>query len=185
MSEYFSDYSNIIDLIKSIVFIIVSFFLFFKTKNVNYLKEVLKMTKETKVVKKGTTFTNLVPVYRLNKATNVVEDTGEKIDIDELVQSNLSSCLDSILSKFLAPAPEDATKDIVADLSSMQDDLDAFTSISQKCEEYKEKYNLDSSLSFQQVFDAVKKKSEDATTNYNKLKETTENESKKTIEKSE
>lgn len=103
----------------------------------------------------GQTFSKTKPEYALDKNTGELIQVGT-IDIDALIQSSVDCALDRILDKFgclpesmQAPqsTPSDAiniieTRDEFAELDSFFGDVDAL----------RERYELDSSTSIQDVF---------------------------------
>lgn len=100
------------------------------------------------------TFSNLKPVYRLNKSTGKLEKTDDFIDIDEVVRSSLSTTLDYILDKFLPNSM--GVSEEVFERDVLNDKLDVMQNAFEFSEELKTKYNLDPSLSMSEVFAKVK-----------------------------
>lgn len=161
--KFLTEYSTIVELFKFGFFAVLSLLLFAKTKNIKYLMEVYdKMSKyrteHTLQDSELQTFSEEIPVYKLNKSTGVLEETKERINQQELINSNLETALTKALERLM---PTTTIDNEVKELNSMQDDLDALILLSNKAEEYKTKLNLDKSLSIAQVFDAVKTKAND------------------------
>lgn len=158
--NFLNHYDKIISIVSFIFMAIFSVLLYKRTGNINYIKEVFNnmLNKENgnlqdKVVK-GQTFTNLKPVYRLNKSSGKLELTDEVIDIDEVVKSSLTTTLDYILDKFLPNSM--GVSDEVYENESLVDKLDVMQNAFALSEELKTKYNLDPNLSMTEVFDKVK-----------------------------
>lgn len=161
--KFLQEYSTIVELLKFVFFAVLSLLLFAKTKNIKYLMEVYdKMSKyrteHTLENSERQTFSEEIPVYKLNKSTGVLEETKERINQQELINSNLETALTKALERLM---PVTAIDNEVKELNSMQDDLDSLILLSNKAEEYKTKLNLDKSLSISQVFDIVKVKAND------------------------
>lgn len=142
--------------------IILSIVLTIITKDVKYVKEVYKMIKyrlpsyKEDTPAKGQKFSNLKPVYRLNKVTNELEETDEYIDVTELANSCKDIALQTVLDRFL---PTDGSEELTANYNQTLDALDQMREIANLAEDYKEKLNLDSSLSIQDVFAKVQEHS--------------------------
>ena len=148
----------------------------------NYKFKTVQSVQETK----GQTFQTTKPVYRLNKATGELEDTGETVDLQEVI----NSCIDTALSRALdrlMPKVEQAED--VAQLDVMREDLDFAMETCNRAEEYREKYNLDDSLSVTDIYDYVAKQADllkakiDTAQAVSKQKEGVENETKTVEEK--
>lgn len=158
IQDFLSQYDKVISLVSFIFMIIFSLLLYKKTGNVKYLLEVLnKMKYKTETTFQDTsvqTFSNLKPVYRLNKSTGQLEKTDDFIDIDEIVRSSLTTTLDFILDKFLPNSM--GVSDEVAERDVLNDKLDVMQNAFEFAEELKTKYKLDSNLSLTEVFAKVK-----------------------------
>lgn len=158
IQNFLSQYDKLISLISFIFMIIFSLLLYKKTGNIKYLMEVLnKMKYKTETTFQDTsvqTFSNLKPVYRLNKSTGQLEKTDEFIDIDEVVRSSLTTTLDYILDKFLPNSM--GVSDEVFERDVLNDKLDVMQNAFEFAEELKTKYKLDPSLSMTDVFAKVK-----------------------------
>lgn len=153
----------ILEILPYLFGIIVSFFLWIRTKNFKYLKEFFDMIKyktspDTSSVS-GQDFTNanMKPVYRLNRATGELEKTDEVIDVQELIQSCVSQALDAALERFF---PTQAQAQQRADLDVLTDDLDEMTEVLSMVEDYKERFGMDVGATVQEVFDRVSQESE-------------------------
>lgn len=141
------------------VYAVVSIVLFFRTKNIKYLKELNEAMKYRTATYRETEespsqeFDRYKPVYRLNKATGELELTDERIDIQELVDSCRDICLQSCLERFMPQ--EDATDEIQDNYDEYLDDLDGFTEYLDKAEMYREKFKLSDELSAEEIFEHV------------------------------
>lgn len=161
--KFLTEYSTVLELIKFVFFAVLSLLLFAKTKNIKYLMEVYEKmskyrTEHTLENSETQNFSQEVPVYKLNKSTGVLEETKERINQQELINSNLETALTKALERLMPTTPIDNE---VKELNSMHDDLDTLILLSNKAEEYKSKLNLDKNLSIVQVFDQVKIKAND------------------------
>lgn len=160
-----SEYSYVIDVLKFALFVVISLLLFHKTKDIKYLKGALSAMiprrnpnyQDTEKVS-GQEFSNLKPVYRLNKATGELELTDDFIDITELVNSSKSIALDSILERFLPTDGE--VSDLVVEREELQDDLDVMRESFELADTYRKKYGLDDLTPVSEVFKIVKERSQ-------------------------
>lgn len=179
---------TICKVLRILLFVLVSFVLFLKTKDNKYLKEVLEMFKRTpdyqeKEEKKGQEFERFVKTYRLNQQTNELEEDGE-VDIVELVNSCKDVAIDNILERFMPVM--DATSDEVVEYDAMRDDLDLLRESYSVAEEYREKYGLPADYSALQVISAVQEKAQELKSKIaQNEKGGTENEETQDVEKSE
>lgn len=114
----------------------------------------------------------IVPDYKLNGKGELVE-VG-KVDLQEVIDSNLSSTLDAILDKFLNPSgAESAARRL--DVDFLQDDLDNLTEAKEFFDDCRERYNRPD-FTDDQIFDFIRQEAEK---NKNKLKGVLDNEGKK------
>lgn len=147
---FIAEYSYIFSPLLSLL---VAFLLFFDKKKFKEVINLIKYRTENYLdsePRKAQTFENLKPIKRLNKSTGLLEETGEFIDIDELVKSSLSTTLDRILDRFL-PA-QDAEDELVAERNALADDIDVLQDSFTLAEEYKQRYSLDENMSTHDVF---------------------------------
>lgn len=148
--DFISEYSYIFSPLLSVFVAIL--LLFDKIK----LKEIINLIKYRtenyldSEPRKAQTFENLKPIKRLNKSTGQLEETGEFIDVDELVKSSLSTTLDRILEKFLPV--QNAGDELVAERNALADDIDVLQDSFTLAEEYKQRYSLDDNMSTHDVF---------------------------------
>ncbi|CAJ0600722.1 unnamed protein product [Cylicocyclus nassatus] len=94
-------------------------------------------------------------MYRLNKATNVLEAYDET-NIQDFVNSYRDTALSSVLEKYL-PVP-DAADDVVGEYMNNLDDLDYLTEAQATAENLRSKYNLGEDLDWKQIFGEVSKR---------------------------
>lgn len=106
---------------------------------------------------KGQTFETEKPVYRLNKATGELEKTDEKVDLQALIESSLESALSNVLDR-LMPKVEQAED--MLELDTMRDDLDVAMEVSNRAEEYREKFKLPDSYSINDIYNHVAKQAD-------------------------
>lgn len=144
-----------------VVSILVTFLLFGKKGLCSFLLSIIKggikkmieyRTEKTLKTSKGQTFERFKPVYRLNKSTNELEKTDEVIDIQEIVNSQLSTCLDAILDKFL---PFSDVSEEIVELDNFNDNLDKMQEASMIAESYRQKYGLSETLTQGEIFKEV------------------------------
>lgn len=156
----FADFmTNYGEYITFAIYAVISIVLFFRTKNIKYLKELKEAMKYRTATYRETEespsqeFDRYKPVYRLNKATGELELTDERIDIQELIDSCRDICLQSCLERFMPK--EDATDEIQDNYDEYLDDLDGFTEYLDKAEMYREKFKLSDELSAEEIFEHV------------------------------
>ncbi len=103
-------------------------------------------------------FSPLIDEYEYIADTNEIEKTGKKINVDEKIQSYLSTCFEQMLEKFLNPVRQERN-DIIASPDEMSGDLEsmlnAYDGYVNRAEELREKYNLPQSLATADVYQAV------------------------------
>lgn len=107
----------------------------------------------------GQNFVGLKPIYRLDKTTGNLVETGEFVDIQEMINSSIETCLENCLKRFL---PDDTLEEsnLEYNYSRAVDDLDAIRYATELANEYKDKLGLDPSLGVKEVFDEVGKYSQ-------------------------
>lgn len=123
----------------------------------NIIKEVFEMMYKFKTISSvpktvGQEFPTTKPVYRLNKATGMLEETGDVIVLQEVIDSCLDQVLDRTLDR-LMPKVEEAND--VAQYDEMIDDLDVAMEVANKAEFYRDKLGLADNLSINDIFNAV------------------------------
>ena len=155
--------------------IVASVVLWVRTKNVKYLKEVVSVidkqidsdgvviessSSAPRVGKYAQSFegAELVPIYRLNKATGELEATGEYKNIQEYVQSFKDIALQAALDRFV---PRD-DKDI-DELRSQVDDysefLDEYAYVLDRANQFADDEGLEEA-SVSEIFEAMRSKAE-------------------------
>lgn len=164
-------YANLEYFLSGIAFIITFIFSVInlcKTRNIKKFKEDLN---EMKTIyrsehyvsgavdtNKGQSFNELKDVYKLNKATGELEKTGDKLNIQSLINSAVDTALTNMLERFL---PEIDGSDDVHQFNALVDDLDYMLEMSNRAEKWKEELGLDKSLSISETFTAMSVKAED------------------------
>lgn len=201
--NYFTRVENIVSLTQFLFFGIITLLLFKRTGNVKVLEKFFKSdifnnflggadmtankTSEAQgvCVGKGQTFNKFQKVYRLNKATNVLEDTGELVDMQEVINSGLSQCLTEVLSKFF---PDNVPKnDDIVQLDNLTDDIDSLNEAFMVADSYKATLGLADDTPMGQVFEAMHKKAIELREAFDKVKKLEEEEisnEKKIVEES-
>lgn len=103
-------------------------------------------------------FTPYIDEYQYVADTNEIEKTGKKINVDEKIQSYLTTRLEDMLEKFLNPVKVERN-DVVASPDEMSGDLEsmlkAYDNYVENAEALREKYKLPSSLATADVYQAV------------------------------
>ena len=103
-------------------------------------------------------FTPYIDEYQYVADTNEIELTGKKINVDEKIQSYLTTRLEDMLEKFLNPVKVERN-DVVASPDEMSGDLEsmlnAYDKYVETAEDLREKYKLPSSLATSDVYAAV------------------------------
>lgn len=103
-------------------------------------------------------FTPYIDEYQYVADTNEIEKTGKKINVDEKIQSYLTTRLEDMLEKFLNPVKVEHN-DVVASPDEMSGDLEsmlnAYDNYVETAEELRAKYKLPTSLATSDVYSAV------------------------------
>lgn len=103
-------------------------------------------------------FTPYIDEYQYVADTGEIEKTGKQINIDEKIQSYLSTRLEDMLEKFLSPQKVEHN-DIIAEPKEMSGDLEsmlqAYDSYVSRADELRAKYKLPSTLATADVYKAV------------------------------
>lgn len=103
-------------------------------------------------------FTPLIDEYQYIADTGELEKTGKKINVDEKIQSYLTTRLEDMLEKFLSPQQSERN-DIVAEPDEMSGDLEsmlkAYDNYVERADELRAKYKLPSTLATADVYKAV------------------------------
>lgn len=103
-------------------------------------------------------FTPYIDEYQYVADTGEIEKTGKQINIDEKIQSYLSTRLEDMLEKFLSPQQVEHN-DIIAEPNEMSGDLEsmlqAYDSYVSRADELRAKYKLPSTLATADVYAAV------------------------------
>lgn len=150
---------------------VVTFFVvFFDTKSVKKailaVKEVImefrlpdyRQTDSEKKEQTAQEFTPYIDEYQYVADTGEIEKTGKQINIDEKIQSFLSTRLEDMLEKFLSPQKVEHN-DFIAEPNEMSGDLEsmlqAYDSYVSRADELRAKYKLPSTLATADVYQAV------------------------------
>lgn len=124
----------------------------------NILKEVQKLITYRSAdyrtnpddVDKGTTFSRLVPQFRLNKTTGILEE-AEPLDVTALANSARNVELKTLLSKLEAGTGE-LTQQLKTQYNDYSDDLDELANALDVAEEYRAKFGLSEDVSVTDIF---------------------------------
>ena len=103
-------------------------------------------------------FSETIPDYTLNTRTNELERLPVDKDIQAYIDSYIDCALDKILERFLPITPPTDAQFI--ELEQMQTDLAQAGELFDLAEEYRDKFNLDDSLSVSQIFEYVQQESD-------------------------
>lgn len=103
-------------------------------------------------------FTPLIDEYQFVADTGELEKTGKTINVDEKIQSYLTTRLEDMLEKFLSPQQPDRNN-VVAEPDEMNGDLEsmlkAYDNYVERADELRAKYKLPSTLATSDVYNAV------------------------------
>lgn len=105
--------------------------------------------------------------YILNKATNLLEESPLKVNVQKEIQSHVESCLEFVLEALNNPESYvqdgDNVKvvDSVAERNAMNEDLAYAGDIFDLAEEYRERFGLSADMSVQDIFAHVQKYSDE------------------------
>lgn len=170
--NYFLKADNIVSVIEFLFFGVVSLILLIKTGNTKPIKTFIDkfgdIEKEEnmkyrlpnyqeKEKVEGQTFDKFIKCYKVNKLTNELEETGEVIDIQEMVNSSVSTCMTEVLSRFFPDNTPESPE--VALANEMQDDLEFLSETYSVAEKYRDMFNLGADMSVQDIFKIVEQKS--------------------------
>ena len=111
-------------------------------------------------------FSKYSPEYVYNEDTEELKATGGKIDNQAIIDSYIDTCFEKVLEKFLPDLIDKAQPDsdgVYGDSTQVKQDLADFASMLDIAEDYRDKYNLSDDLNAIQVFEAVKKLSDEQT----------------------
>lgn len=157
--ELHSQYGDIIWIIVLAINFVLNIIQFFKTGGISkrtksiledYMKYRLPNYRETEK-SPSQSFETEVTQYRLNKSSNELEELPDKLDIQQLVDSSVSSALDNMLQ---ALEPQLSEEDEVIDLHNEQlDDLDRFREADDYRLEICERYGLSPYTPFKKVME--------------------------------
>ena len=167
----------------AIVYLIVSLVLFFRTKDVKYIKGVSDYQETEPVKAQSFEGAQFKPVYRLNKSTGELELTDEVIDVQALIDSCRDVCLQACLERFL---PQEGQEDVIqGQYDQYSDDLDQMSDLLETAEQYRDEFGLSPMATMEEIFAEVAKRRETARAtldNLRKKKEVADNgEEKKEI----
>lgn len=119
---------------------------FMKFRNANYFADLAAEDK----AKQGQVFNPLVTQFRLNERTNQLEELPDKLDIRELVRSELHTALEPTLARLM---PDDDEEDeIVRIIDSSADDLDTLNEAFEVAEEWRDRLGLGDEVSHSDIF---------------------------------
>ena len=114
---------------------------------------------------KGTSFSKYKDEYKWDEVDEKVIPTGQKIDLQALIESSADCALDKMLEKFnldpttlTARAPVSTPSDEIADFTAeVKDDLEILSRYKQKIADVRTTYGIDSSVQDAEVFNELNK----------------------------
>lgn len=98
----------------------------------------------------GTEFSNLIPQYRLNKASGVLEE-APPLDIQKLVNSSRNVELKQLLQR-LEQGNAELTQQVNTQYNDYSDDLDELGNALDIAEEYRERFGMGVDVSVSDIF---------------------------------
>lgn len=156
-----------------IISVVSAAILYYRTGDKNFLKKVDKYEMEKKkYIQTWKEEDNFKPVYKVNARTGELEDTGERIDIQGLIESCRDYCLDACLERLMLNdnVPDGYIDGLEDEQSQYWDDLDEMTAAIDLAEEYRDKLNLPLTADLQTIFKAVQNAADDLGARIDKLK---------------
>lgn len=156
-----------------VISIVSAVVLYCRTGDKNFLKKVDKYEMEKKkYVQTWKEEDSFKPVYKVNSRTGELEDTGERIDIQGLIESCRDYCLDACLERLMLnnSVPDGYIDGLEDEQSQYWDDLDEMTAAIDLAEEYRDKLNLPLTADLQTIFKAVQHAADDLGAQIDKLK---------------
>lgn len=163
---------NILSLICFIGAFIFSLVNFFRTGRLNngaknFIKSEVEELKTNSNRVPVQTFSEERTDYILNKATNLLEESPLKVNIQKEIQSHVESCLEFVLEalnnpeSYVIEGDNVQPVDSVAERMQMNEDLAYAGDIFDMAEEYREKFGLSADMSVQDIFAHVQKYSDE------------------------
>lgn len=107
----------------------------------------------------GQTFDKTKPEYRYNKATGELEETGNTIDVQEIINSCADMVLSKVMERFLPAVSE--RENLIADYGALKDDLDELAGVMEKAEEYRSYFGLGDEMSVSDIYAFVESKAKE------------------------
>lgn len=102
---------------------------------------------------KGTTFSNLIPQYRLNKATGMLEE-AEPLDITALCNSSRNVELKELLAR-LESGTAELTQTVKTQYEDYSDDLDEMANALDIAEDYRERFGMNENVPVSDIFKRI------------------------------
>ena len=163
---------NVVSLLLLIISFIVSIVNFFRTGRLNtsakeFIKETIQeMPRDLKRPVHSQSFTEERDDYILNSVTNMLEKSPVPVNVQKKIQSYVGTCLENVINAFLHPEEfEDGDnvtlQDSVASRNDMLEDLSYAGEMFDIAEEYRERFNLSSDMSVQDIFKFVQKQADE------------------------
>ena len=106
------------------------------------------------------TFSETKPSYMLNEQTGELEQLPTDENIQEKIQSYITTALSSVLDKYLPLMNPVVEEDEIADYSAMRTDLSEIGAALDLAEDYRARLGLSDTLTAQQIFDEVQKRAD-------------------------
>lgn len=115
---------------------------------INYLSAEQRINGDVKPV--STKFSNLIPQFRLNKATGMLEE-ADPLDITALTNSSRNVELKSLLER-LESGTAELTQQVKTQYNDYSDTLDELANALDVAEEYRSKFGLGEDVSVSDIF---------------------------------
>lgn len=160
---------SLICFIGAFIFGLVNFFRTGRLNNSakNFIKSEVKELKTNSSRVPVQTFSEERTDYILNNATNILEESPLKVNVQKEIQSHVESCLEFVLEalnnpdSYVKDGDNVQLVDSVAERMQMNEDLAYAGDIFDMAEEYREKFGLSADMSVQDIFGYVQKYSDD------------------------
>lgn len=120
------------------------------------------------------TFSTKQPSYVLNDSTGELERLPIDEDIQERIESYLTSALDRVLERYL-PQDVSSENDEVADYTAATADLADLGEMYEKAESYREKYHLGNDMSIREIYDFIGERAKDLANKISERSKVSEN----------
>ncbi len=169
MLEFFETFAPYSGLLLSAITALLSLIMYGRVNSsvIKTLKEELDMISARKlsdasaaISSVSQTFPETKPSYMLNEQTGELEQLPTDENIQEKIQSYITTALSSVLDKYLPMLNPVVEQDEIADYSSMRTDLSEIGAALDLAEDYRSRFGLADTLTAQQIFEEVQKRAD-------------------------